>query len=377
MPLDTNPTTRRGFLGTVGLAGATLASVGGTAAARAGASATPAKEVQYLEGITYATREAGAFQTAGDLELDLVLPSSDRPTPLVVYIHGGGWITGSRKGTPDLANYFAERGYAMATIDYRYTYVRDGITPFPIPPNDIHPKGEFPDQIVDVKAAIRWLRANAQQYNLDPDNIGVWGSSAGAHLAALAGTVDEVEDVEGDLYDIEPDVHPEVSGRVQAVVPWYPPTNFLLMDEQAGDLGLFPHSVRNSPESMLIGGKITDHPDRVAAANPITYIDSEDPPFMFMHGRQDGVVPYEQSKIMYEALREACVEATLYELHDQGHGFGFDELSQKPVPDQTVIETHSCQSGPGDGSPPADHTKNGPPAGAKTIEQFLDRHLGH
>lgn len=379
MGMEDSRTTRRQFLGAVALGGATVTATGGAVTARNGDSTTPTGDVAFHKGITYASREAGDYQTAGDLELDLYLPESDDPTPLVVYIHGGGWITGSRKATPDLRTYFASRGYAMATIDYRYTFVRDGVDPI-IPANDSHPKGEYPDQIVDVKAAIRWLRANAEEYNIDPNNVATWGSSAGAHLAALAGTVDDVGDVAGDVYPasaVEPTVHPEESGRVQAVVPWYSPTNFLKMDEQASERGWFEHDARNSPESMLLGGKITEYPDRVTRANPITYVDSDDPPYLLMHGRQDGTVAYEQSEILYEALESACVDATSYELHNLGHGFGFEQLTQNPVPEQTIFETQACKQSPGEGSPPDDHRKNGPPAGPKVIEQFLDRNLAH
>lgn len=370
---------RRSFLRKVAISSTVLAGATGAATARRGDASTASDGIAFEEGLTYASREAGENQTAGDLKLDLHYhPDSNEPTPLVVYIHGGGWIAGSRKDTPDLQEYFAKRGYAMATIDHRYSYVpEDGSSTFP--PNRIHPKGKFPDHIVDVKAAIRWLRAHATEYNIDPDNVATWGSSSGAHLAALAGVVDDVEEVEGDIYDIDPTVAPEKSGAVQAAVPWYPPTDLLKMDEQAsndsGAEGLFPHNAPTSPESLLIGEQITKAPDKVARANPLTYVDSDASPMLLMHGRQDRLVPYEQSTILYEALRDACVDASFHELHSLGHGFGFEELTQKPVIDQTVYETKKCKSAPGNGSPPKDHTSQGPPPGPKVIEQFLDRHL--
>lgn len=376
MTSEKSPTSRRDFLGKVAIGGTVLLGATGPVTAKA---PTPSDDVAFEEGLTYATREAGENQTAGDLELDLYYhPNSKEPTPLVVYIHGGGWITGSRKSTPDLMEYFASRGYAMATIDHRYSFVPDDIDPF-FPPNDIHPKGKFPDHIVDVKAAIRWLRAHASEYNIDTDNVATWGSSSGAHLSALAAAVDDVEDVEGDVYDINPTVATEQSGKVQAAVPWYPPTDLLLMDEQdsndSGAQGIIPHNARNSPESMLIGEKITEAPEKVARANPITYVNEDSAPMLLMHGRQDRLVPYEQSTILYEALRDACVEASFHELDTLGHGFGFGELTQKPVIEQTVYTTKGCKSAGGRGSPPTDRTSSGPPAGPKVVEQFLDRHL--
>jgi acetyl esterase/lipase len=369
---DTTRPTRRQLLGGLALGGISLATAGTVSGKQKRKPATPSQDVTVIDDVTYATRSAGDFQTAGELKLDLYLPETDEPAPLVVFIHGGGWLVNTRKDSPDLEQYFAERGYAMATIDHRLTFVPDGVDPLLLDPdpNNPTPRGRFPDHIVDVKAAIRWLRAHADEYGIDPDNVATWGSSSGAHLAALAGTVGDVEEVEGDLYDITPTVAPDESGRVQAVVPWYPPTNFLKMDEQAGDQGVFPHDAPNSPESLLVGGPIQDNEDRVARADPITYVDANDPPFQFFHGRQDGIVAYEQSVILYEALRDACVDATRYDLLEFGHGFGFAELTQKPVPDQRIFETRGCQGGG-----PDDTEKRGPPAGPTVIEQFLDRTL--
>lgn len=358
-PMDTpdNQTTRRGFLGKAALTGVAMASVGGTAAASKGGSTTPTKDVTFIEGVTYASRPST------ELKVDLYLPESKTPTPLVVWIHGGGWLAGNRKSSPDLRQYYASRGIAMATIDYRLSH-----------------EAIFPAQIEDVKAAIRWLRGNDAQYNLDPNHVATWGSSAGAHLAALAATVDDVAEVEGDdIYEITPSVEPDESGTVQAAIPWYPPTDLLEMDTQDsnddGAQGIIDHDDAGSPESLLIGEPIQNVPEKTDRANPITYIDSDDPPFLFMHGKQDRLVPYEQSRVMYQALRDECIEATFYNLHNLGHGFGFDELTQKPVIEQTIHKTQACKQGPGKGSPPGDHTTNGPPAGPKVIEQFIDQHL--
>lgn len=350
-------TTRRGFLGTVALGGATLASVGGTASASEGGSTTPSRDVTVYEGLTYADRPETS------LELDLYVPASADPTPLVVWIHGGAWLAGNRKASPDLERYFASRGIATATVEYRLSH-----------------ESAFPSQILDVKAAIRWLRSRANEYNLDGDNVATWGMSAGGHLAAMAGTVADVREIAGDVYD-EEDVAKEVatdeSGEVQAVVDWYGPTNGLLHDEQhrarLGPPNESPTWLDDGPWSLLVGESpaepISEHAEKVTAASPITYLDSDAPPFLIMHGLQDQIVPYEQSALLYEVLRDACVDATYYQLDGFPHAFFFEALERKPVPDQTVRSTKEC--GPG----PDERTKHGPPASSKVVEQFLDRHL--
>lgn len=360
-----NHHTRRQFLKSIGIAGATLATASGSAVA--------ASDVTIHEDITYAERQSG------ELKLDLYVPDTDEVSPLIVWIHGGGWMVNTRKSHPDLREHFASQGYAMATISHRLSTVPEDIEPVIEPdPANPTPRGTFPDHIVDVKAAIRWLRAHASQYGIDPETVGIWGSSSGAHLATLAGTMANIEDVAGDVYDpatVEPTVHPEESGRVQAVVGWYPPTDFLQMDDQLGDMGAFPHNAANSPESLMIGGQITENEAKVQRANPITYVDPDDPPFLLMHGREDATVPYEQSEILFAALKDACVDTTFYELHDLGHGFGFEALTERPVPDQTISTVTCLPHQSDDGAAPKERTTHGAPAGPEVIKRFFDRHL--
>src|SRR5713101_8014594 len=161
-------------------------------------------------------------------KLDLYLPEkSDGPLPLIVWIHGGGWIGGNKENPPGLE--FLNRGYALASINYRLSQ---------------HAK--FPAQIEDCKAALRWLRANAKTYNLDPDRIGVWGESAGGHLVALLGTTGDVKELEGE------EGNPQQSSEVQAVVDWFGPTDFLKIGEQSGPDSRLDHNAPNSPEAKLI-----------------------------------------------------------------------------------------------------------------------------
>jgi acetyl esterase/lipase len=245
------------------------------------------------------------------LLLDLYLPFKKKePLPVIVWLHGGGWRIGDRKLGPDFYQYFAEKGFAMASIEYRLS-------------------GEalFPAQIHDVKTAIRWLRSVADEYHLDSDRIGLWGSSAGGHLAALAGTTGSGI-LEGLEYGFE-----EYSSDVQAVVDGYGPTDFLQMDLPHTPEGPFndsetehldpvlQHSDMNSPESQLLGSPIHSVPDRVREANPITYIKGGEPPFLIMHGTNDTAVPAHQSELLYQALLEKGNEATLCLIDGFGHAF--------------------------------------------------------
>ena len=372
---DLSAMSRRRFLGTAAITGGLLSTgVPATVGAR---PANLSDEVTVETGITYANREAGEKRTGGPLKLDLYLPPGSDSAPLIVFIHGGAWTRKNRRDTLGVER-FAERGYAVASIEYRLSYIPEDVdNAFWIPDsNEIDvPRGQFPDHIVDVKASIRWLRAHADEYDLDPDRFATWGSSAGAHLATLAGTMGNIEEVQGSLYDVDPSVYPEESGRVHAVVGWYPPTEFLVMDEQAGRLGAFRHEDADSPESLLVGGDINENALAVRRANPLTYVDFNDPPVLLMHGRRDPIVPYQQSELLIEALGRACVESTLYVLDPLDHGFGFGALENVAADEQTLYRAGDCDPGEHDGSPTAPTRIEGPRAGEAAIDSFLQKHL--
>ncbi len=238
-------------------------------------------------------QHGGARQT-----LDLYLPPGDAPMPLVIWVHGGAWKAGS-KADPLPLRLIADAGYAIASVNYR-----------------LSPQAKFPAQIEDCKSAVRWLRANAKQYRLDPDRFAAWGASAGGHLVALLGTADGKFDV-GE--------HTGVSSRVQAVVDYFGPSDFLQMDAHALPTAPFKHSVVNSPESDLIGGPITENDLMVARASPLTYASRNDPPFLIVHGDQDPLVPVHQSQLLEDALKRAGVSVTLYTVRGAGHGQGFEK----------------------------------------------------
>jgi acetyl esterase/lipase len=234
--------------------------------------------------------------------LDLYIPDgATAPLPVIVWVHGGGWAIGSKElMATDYQLRYPRNGYALVSINYRLTN-----------------QAIFPAQIHDSKAAIRWLRANAAQYNLDPTRIGVWGSSAGGHLVALLGTSNDVIDVEGIV-----GTNLQYSSRVQAVVDWFGPTDFLQMDTQAiaQGCGGSNHNDIGSPESVLVGCAIQTCPAAVQRANPLTYYTRDDPPFFIQHGNADCTVPRGQSKILYNLMQTAEHDASLMLIPNAGHG---------------------------------------------------------
>jgi acetyl esterase/lipase len=237
------------------------------------------------------------YARVGDkaLLLDLYVPNEpEGPLPLLVWIHGGAWRAGSKDRCPAVG--MTRRGYVVASVGYRLSQ-----------------EARFPAQIHDCKAAIRWLRAHADTYKIDPGRIGAWGTSAGGHLVALLGTSGGVEALEGTVGDQR-----EQSSRIQAACDFFGPTDFLQMDAGGSDL---KHNAPNSPESQLIGGAIQENKDKVARANPITYVTKDDPPFLIVHGDKDRTVPINQSELLSDALKKAGVEVEFYIVKGGGHGF--------------------------------------------------------
>jgi acetyl esterase/lipase len=222
--------------------------------------------------------------------------------PLLVWIHGGGWQAGDKAGCPALG--MVPRGYVVASINYRFSQ-----------------EAVFPAQIEDCKGAIRFLRAHAGEYHIDPDKIGVWGASAGGHLVALLGTTGGAnsKDIEGAVGG-----NVDQSSRVQAVCDWFGPTDMSQFFQEAGSDNVFKPAPEKSPINKLFGGPVEEHKDLVAKANPITFLNKDAPPFLIMHGDQDKLVPLAQSQILADALKAAGVECHLEILEGAGHGNGFN-----------------------------------------------------
>lgn len=225
--------------------------------------------------------------------LDIYLPDEGTgPFPVILSIHGGAFMGCDKSDMQVLPMLEGlQRGYAVIALNYRLSW-----------------EATFPALVQDAKAAVRWIRANADWFYLDRQRIAAWGGSAGGYLATMLGVsagIPELEDLSLG--------NPHQPCHVQAVVAWYGPTNFLKMDEQLAANGLAPlpgteHSGADSPESWLLGGKVTEIPALVRAANPETYIRADAAPFLIQHGTADPVVPVQQSIGLAENMKRICGE---------------------------------------------------------------------
>jgi acetyl esterase/lipase len=222
-------------------------------------------------------------------KLDLYLPEkADGPLPVVVWVHGGAWRAGSKAGCP--AVFLAAKGFAVASVNYRFSQ-----------------HAVFPAQIEDCKAAIRWLRANAKKYQLDPDHIGAWGASAGGHLVALLGTTGSLKELEGKEGSLDQ------SSKVQCVVDWFGPTDFRTMSREHANNS-------KSAVAALLGGAPAKKKETTALASPVAHVQKGCPPFLIMHGEKDRTVGMSQSELLAEALKKVNVPVTLVKLAGAGHG---------------------------------------------------------
>ena len=252
------------------------------------------------------TEDNITYGKAGDteLKLDLARPQGDGPFPAIVFIHGGGWCQGNREGYRGAIQEAAKRGYVAATISYRLMKFdeskKETTTATPI----------FPAQIHDAKAAIRWVRANAAKYHVNPDRIGVTGGSAGGHLSLLVGLTDPTSSLEGDSGN------PGQSSRVQAVVNYFGPTEMVTGYEKSSVAWIL---------RLFMGGTPSEAAERYRAASPMTYVSKDDPPVLTLHGDKDTLVPIEQAKLLDEKMKAVGASHTLIVFEGQGHGFGGEQ----------------------------------------------------
>ena len=242
-------------------------------------------------------------------KLDIYLPMSEKKAyPVVVVIYGSAWFGNNLKGADlkTLGKPLLDAGFAVVMPNHRSSM-----------------DAKFPAQINDIKAVIRFIRANAGKFQFDTAFIGITGSSSGGHLAALTGTSGSIGQftVGSATADIEGSVGPykTSSSTVDAVVDWFGPTDFLVMDSCGSQMA---HNPPDSPESSLIGGAIQNNKDKCELANPITYINPGDPPFLIFHGDKDPLVPHCESEMLFKALQDAKVPARLVIVPEGQHGPG-------------------------------------------------------
>lgn len=221
---------------------------------------------------------------SGPLQADVYIPHGDGPFPAMIVVHGGAWATGTKTQLSGIAQGLAKLGYTAAAIGYR-----------------LAPQDKFPAQVYDCQAAVRWLRANAARFKVDPDRIGGYGYSAGGHLVALLGAMDDDDVREPGLPADAP------SARLQLVVAGGAPCDFRLLPADSTRLAYW------------LGGTPAEKPDAYRDASPTSYVTSDDPPMFFFHGEKDELVPVRSPQRMVDKLKQAGVPVEFCEIAGAGH----------------------------------------------------------
>ncbi len=239
------------------------------------------------------------------LMLDLYIPASKLSPYLIVWVHGGAWHSGSRE-SPPLS--FVQAGYALASVDYRLSV-----------------EARFPAQIHDIKAAIRYLRANAAKHGYRSDKIIIAGSSAGAHLAVLTGVTNNDRALEGNLGE-----YANTSSSIQAILDYYGPTNFTSILKQSTPHGV---GVRGPAMALLLGKTVDNIPEMAQKASPVFQVDAHDPPLLIFHGDQDVQVPINQSHELVGVYTSNNLKVQLEVVYGAGHSESpyFDQKYQQIV----------------------------------------------
>ena len=243
------------------------------------------------DGVTWEPNVEYANPDGQHLQLDVARPAKgDGPFPAVLCIHGGGFRAGDRHGYDGLCLRLAQQGYVAATVEYR-----------------LAPKYQFPAAVFDCKAAVRWLRANAAKYHIDPERIGVTGGSAGGHLAQFLGVTNDVKKFDGD------DGNPDQSSQVVCVVNCYGPSDFTKSYGHSKDAAVVL--------PLWLGGDLETARRRHIEASPLYWVTPDAAPTLCIHGTKDDYVAYEQATWIVDRLKAADVEAELLTIEGAGHGF--------------------------------------------------------
>jgi acetyl esterase/lipase len=247
--------------------------------------------VTIIRDLPYATQSSAQ-------KLDIYMAAGiEKPRPVIVWIHPGGFIAGDKGGNALGASFvlarvnmislvlpMLERGYSVVSVNHR-----------------LSEEAIFPACVYDIKAAIRWVKANAAKFHFDPDRVVSWGSSSGGYFAALMATSADVKELE----DLSMG-NPEYSSRVVAAIDWFGPTDFLTMDPHHLQLGQEAHVHEpTSHESLLMGASVTSIPEKCRLASPITHVDAKSAPIYIQQGTGDPVIPYPQSQTLADKLAAA------------------------------------------------------------------------
>lgn len=302
-------------------------------------SAQLPKDAVVNRGIEYANPNGNV------LLLDVFRPAnSHQPSPVIVFVHGGGWKNGSRKSGEKTASWLVNEGFAVVSIDYRLTDV-----------------AQWPAQINDCYEAVRWVRRNLKEYNFDGEHIGAWGTSAGAHLVALMGTRPYPKDE-------------AVSSRIQAACDWFGPSDLLTMPPNNVGNGRTEEDVAKSNGAKLLGVTVKDNEKLANDASGLHHVSADDCPFLIMHGSEDPGVPMDQSERLDAKLTAASVDSTLHVVEGAGHG---GKLFQTPESRSVVsafFTRHLMQNWPQGAGPHADFRVDGdPPANWNTTDNTIVR----
>lgn len=249
------------------------------------------KAPQYVvvTDVAFAQVDAWYGHTRRDLKMDIIYPEDkNEKYPCIVWICGGAWLTMDKSAHLAYLSELARSGFVVASVEYRTSN-----------------EAKYPLPLMDVKAAVRYLRAHSERYRIDPEHFGVMGESAGGYLTSMTALVNDKK------YDVGE--YLEYSSKVQAACPWYPPT----------DVQRFPYlsaeEAAASPESLLLGKNVALNRKEALAICPVAYVTKDAPPFMIIHGTEDGTVPFEQGELLHDKLEEAGCDVKLVAIKGADH----------------------------------------------------------
>lgn len=275
--------------------------------------------VKQISNVVYAQVPSRGYDNVA-LKMDILKPETKEKLPTVIFVTGGGFINANKDNFAQQRMEIAEAGYVVASIEYR-----------------VAPTAIFPEPLEDLKAAIRYLKANADKFNINPDKIALMGGSAGGYLVAMAGTTNDTTEFDkGEYLD--------QTSNVQAVIDLYGLSDLTRVGEGLSEQIQQLHKSPAATESLWVNGSpvftgvdatINSAPEKAMKANPIHYINKNTPPFLLMHGDQDTVVSPKQTEILHQALVEKGIESTRYVVKNAKHG---GQYWSQPEVVHTIIE---------------------------------------